>query len=183
MEEIWKDVVGYEGLYEVSSLGQVRSLCYLHTGQTKVLKPAKYRRGYLRVVLCKNGKRKPSLVHRLVAEAFIPNPSNLPQVNHKDEVKTNNLVFLDENGIVVPEKSNLEWCDCHYNNNFGTRNERAAKALSRPVLQYDKFGNLVKKWPSVAEVSRRFGWAHQNISKCCLGKRKSAYGFVWRYVQ
>lgn len=114
MIEEWRPVVGYEGLYEVSSYGRVRSLdryCYrLQKG--KVLSPAKDRYGYLTVTLNCNGKSKTIKIHRLVAQAFLPNPDNLPQVNHKDENKINNIVY------------NLEWCDAKYNNNFGTRQER-----------------------------------------------------------
>ena len=119
-EEIWRPVVGYEGLYEVSSYGRVRSLdryvkCdyesyRLHKG--KVLSPAKDRYGYLYVVLSCNGKHKTITVHRLVAQAFIPNPDDLPIINHKDEDKLNNCV------------ENLEWCTAKYNMNYGTRNIR-----------------------------------------------------------
>ena len=118
-EEIWRPIVGYEGLYEVSSYGRVRSLdryvkgksYRLHKG--KVLSPGKNSRGYLSAVLSYNGKHKAITVHRLVAEAFLPNPDNLPEVNHKDEDKTNNRV------------ENLEWCNHKYNMNYGTRNIRA----------------------------------------------------------
>ena len=118
MSEEWRSVVGYEGLYEVSNTGQVRSLdryvkgksYRLHKG--KVLSPGKNSRGYLSAVLSYNGKHKAITVHRLVAEAFLPNPDNLPEINHKDEDKTNNSV------------DNLEWCDRSYNNNYGTRKDK-----------------------------------------------------------
>ena len=120
MIEEWRPVVGYEGLYEVSNTGRVRSLDMyvksrygnyrLHKG--KVLSPAKDKNGYLKVNLCYNGKDKIIRVHRLVTEAFIPNPDNLPEVNHKDEDKTNNRV------------ENLEWCDRSYNINYGTRKDK-----------------------------------------------------------
>ena len=114
IEEIWRPIEGYEGLYEVSNLGRVRSLdrffYRLHKG--KVLSPTKDRYGYLTVTLNYNGKSKTIKIHRLVAQAFLPNPDNLPQVNHKDEVKSNNCV------------DNLEWCSAKYNVNFGTRQER-----------------------------------------------------------
>lgn len=119
-EEIWRPVVGYEGLYEVSSYGRVRSVdryvkaCYekyrLHKG--KILSPGKDKDGYLFVVLSCNGKHKTITIHRLVSQAFIPNPDDLPIINHKDEVKTNNSV------------DNLEWCTAKYNANYGTRNIR-----------------------------------------------------------
>ena len=114
MIEEWRPVVGYEGLYEVSSYGRVRSLdrFYYRLHKGKVLSPTKDRYGYLTVTLNCNGKSKTIKIHRLVAQAFIENPDNLPQVNHKDEVKSNNCV------------DNLEWCSAKYNNNFGTRQER-----------------------------------------------------------
>ena len=120
MTEEWRPIVGYEGLYEVSNTGQVKSFdryvkysngrIHLHKG--KVLSPIKDRDGYLQVNLCYSGRINSIKVHRLVAQAFIPNPDNLPQVNHKDENKTNNCV------------ENLEWCDSKYNNNYGTRKDK-----------------------------------------------------------
>lgn len=110
--EIWRDIKDYEGLYQVSNLGRVKSLKY---GKEKILKGYKYRGGYLRVDLYKERKVKHFPIHRLVASAFINNPNNLPQVNHKDEDKTNNCA------------ENLEYCDSSYNTNFGTRNERIAE--------------------------------------------------------
>ena len=114
MIEEWRPVVRYEGLYEVSNTGQVRSLdrFYYRLHKGKVLSPTKDRYGYLTVTLNCNGKSKTIKIHRLVAQAFLPNPDNLPQVNHKDEDKTNNNV------------TNLEWCTAKYNVNFGTRQER-----------------------------------------------------------
>ena len=164
MEEIWKDVVGYEGLYEVSNLGRVRR-------DGKILKPTKIKNGYLYVGLHKNGIQKTVRVHRLVASAFIPNPQNLPCVNHKDEDKTNNAV------------DNLEWCTSQYNANYGTRNERVAEKLSKPILQYDLNGNFIREWPSASKVEEETGISNGNISMCCLGRYgfKTAGGFVWRY--
>lgn len=192
MVEIWKDVVGYEGLYEVSNFGRVRSRVNNHEvlrTEPKMLKLVKNNNGYIRISLCKEGKKVSKAVHRMVAEAFLENPSNLPQVNHKDEDRTNNFIFFDENGTVVPEKSNLEWCDAKHNINWGTRTEKNAMArlnhpkMSKKVYQFDLEGNLVKTWPSTYEVERQTGWAEQNISACCLGKYKTAHGFVWRYSE
>lgn len=170
-EEIWRDIEGYEGLYQVSDKGRVRSLKY---GKEHILKPERTHNGYLRVNLCKNEKQKHFLVHRLVALTFITNPNNLPDVNHKDENKENNRV------------ENLEWCDCKYNINYGTRTQRIAEKntngkLSKPVLQYTLDGKFVKKWKSVIDVQRNLGYSCGNISSCCLGKRKSANGFIWKY--
>ena len=169
--EHWKAIDGYEGLYEVSDIGRVKSLNYNHTGKEKILKPGKNIYGYLHVVLCKDGQKKLSLVHRLVSEAFIPNPNNLKTVNHKDEVKTNNTV------------SNLEWMSMRDNNNYGTRNKRAAESLSKQVQMFDKStGELLATFPSTHEAARVTGINQGDISSCCLGKLKSSGGYVWRYI-
>ena len=117
MEE-WKYIEGYEGLYQVSNYGRVRSLFYRKKNQVQLLKLRKVTKGYLQVALWKNRKRKDFMVHKLVAEAFIPNPNNYPQINHKDEDKTNNCV------------ENLEWCTNEYNHNYGTRNIRAGGGIN-----------------------------------------------------
>ena len=161
-EEIWCPIKGFEGLYEVSDQGRVKSIGY---GDDRILKPQRIKTGYLLVGLRKNREQKWYLVHRLVAQAFIPNPDNLPQVNHKDENKDNNFVH------------NLEWCDRKYNCNYGTRNQR----ISKPVLQFTKDGELVKDWKSTNDVERNLNCSHSSISECCLGKRKTAYGFIWKY--
>ena len=183
MNENWKPVKGFEEFYEVSSLGRVRSLCFLgyRRKAPKILKPCKDRGGYLMVNLCKNGKLITKKVHRLVAEAFLPNPLNLPQINHRNELKDDNRL------------ENLEWCTAKYNANFGTRNERVAKAMkgkhvnrpdqSKRVLQFDLEGNLVRTWPSLMEVSRQTGWSCGGISMACLGEHKTAYHYIWRYAQ
>ena len=160
MNESWVDVVGYEGLYEVSDLGRVKNI---KTG--RILKPWNISTGYLLVSLCKNGIVRKALIHRLVATAFLPNPQNLPEVNHRDENKSNNAV------------ENLEWCTHDYNMNYGTIYER----LSKPVLQFNLQGNLIKEWPSVSKVEEEMGITH--ISDCCLGRYgyKTAKGFIWRY--
>ena len=163
--EEFRDIPGYEGMYEVSNLGRVRR-------DGKILKPLKDS-GYLQVHLSKNGIAKKVLIHRLVALAFLPNPQNLPCINHKDEDKTNNYV------------NNLEWCTYEYNSNYGTRNERAGEKISekksKPVLQYDKTGNFIREWPSMIKVEEELGINQSNISQCCLGNRNSAGGFIWKY--
>ena len=155
--------------YEVRPNGEVVNV---KTG--KILKPRKRNDGYLTVHLCKNGRYKHFYIHRSVAEAFIPNPENLPCVNHRDEDKTNNTV------------ENLEWCFYEYNDNYGTRNERVSKSLtngktSKPILQLRMDGSLVRIWPSTIEVQRQLGYSQGNISNCCNGRYKQSYGFKWCY--
>ena len=172
MEEIWKDIEGYEGLYQVSNMGNVRSLNYHLTGKTQILRPRFNGRGYLRVILCKDRKGKGHSVHRLVAATFLPNPDGLPQVDHIDEDKTNNRV------------ENLEWCDCAHNINHGTHNERIASArLNNPrISKRVRCVETGKVYPSQSEVARQTGIAKSNISAACRGKYKTAGGFHWEYV-
>ena len=166
-EEIWCPIKGFEGLYEVSDQGRVKSIGY---GKERILSPGKLQTtGYLQVVLCKNGEKKNLLVHRLVAQTFIPNPQNMPQVNHIDENPSNNKV------------ENLEWCDAKYNNNYGTHNQRMVEKKSKPVLQYTKSGEFVKEWKSASDVQINLNYNQSNISKCCTGKCKSAYNFIWKF--
>ena len=175
---IWKNIKNYEGLYQVSDDGQVKSLKNNKSKKEKILKPSKTRGGYLRVVLCKEGKTKAYLVHRLVADAFISNPDNLPQINHKDENKTNNIV------------SNLEYCTSKYNINFGSRTKKAVKKTtgvlntksSKIVKQFDLQGNLIEEYPSISEVERKFGYSQGNISSVCSGRHKTAYNFRWEFA-
>lgn len=179
MEE-WRAVKGYEGLYEVSNTGKVRSL-YRYK---KELKPMKARNGYLRVDLFNDKGRKQFSIHRLVATAFIENPGNLPQVNHKDENKENNHV------------DNLEWCSQQANNTHGTRLRRMVahtdysnrvshpnqiKAVSISIDQFSKDGKYIRTWRSATE----FCIANNKTSiapirRCCQGERKTAYGYVFR---
>jgi hypothetical protein len=180
MVEEWKDIKDYEGLYQVSNLGRVKSLNYRKTGKEGILNGIEDGRGYLYVHLCNDDGVKKKKIHRLVAEAFIPNPENKPEVNHKDEDKTNNFVFLNEDGSVDKEKSNLEWCDRKYNNNYGTRNERSAKAMSKPVLQFSLSGHFIREWPSTAECGRN-GFHQGNVWSCCNGKKPQYKGFLWQY--
>lgn len=172
-KEIWKPVAGYEGLYEVSSEGNVRSLkSGRWRNRRKILTPRKIDNGYHLVALCKDGAGKQMYVHRLVAQAFIPNPNNLETVNHKDEVKTNNNV------------SNLEWMTQKDNINYGSHNRRVAEAKSKPVQMLDKAtGEMLATFPSMTEARRVTGIAQSSIYKCCRGKLKSAGGFRWQYAR
>lgn len=160
MQEIWKDIKGYEGKYQVSNYGNVKSLNYRNTGKERLLKPILQTDGYLCVGLCK--PLKMYLIHRLVAKEFIPNPDNLPCVNHKDENKHNNHVY------------NLEWCTNVYNLNYGTCRERMReKQLNNPktskkVYQYTLSGEFVREWKSTKECGRN-GFNQCNIVSCCKG--------------
>ena len=174
--ETWRAIAGYEGLYEVSDLGRIKSLGNNKFRKEKILKPGKNNWGYLQVCLCKDCHTKRLLVHRLVAEAFIPNPNNLETINHKDEDKTNNVA------------SNLEWMSIKDNINYGTHNKRVSEArlnhpaFSKKVQMFDKkTGELLATFPSTNEAGRVTGIANQSISKCCNGKYKSAGGYIWGY--
>ena len=156
--EIWKEIAGYEGLYWVSNLGRVKTMKFW---KEKILKPLKTTRGYLQVCLCKDCHTKRLLVHRLVAEAFIPNPNNLETVNHKDEVKTNNVA------------SNLEWM---------SRGDNKRYSANKSAKMFDKqTGELLATFPSTREAERVTGINQSSISKCCNGKLKSECGYIWRY--
>ena len=172
--EIWRNISENPN-YQVSNMGMVKSLNYNRTGKEKVLKLCKNSDGYLSVNLCKDGKAKNIKVHRLVAEAFIENPLNLPQVNHINECKTDNRV------------ENLEWCDNRYNINFGTRIERVTKSISKANTNNPKLSKKVLCvetgliYQSTRDIERQFGFNHSHICACCNGKHKSAYKFQWKW--
>lgn len=177
MKELFKEVVGYEGKYAVSNLGNVMSLNYLNTKKSKLLTPIKHHGGYLIVHL---GENKIKMIHTLVAEAFIPNPEGKRFVNHIDGNKHNNSV------------SNLEWVTSKENMNHairtGLRNPHfnnaafgSDNANSVHVLQYTKDGKLVKKWDCISDAARHFNCNPSTISNCMSGKLKTAHGFVWRH--
>lgn len=188
VKEEWRPVVGFEGLYEVSNLGRVKSVQRIAYGSyRKRVVPERImalhyaRGGYLRTSLHKDGEMRTFAIHRLVAEAFIPNPENLPQVNHKNEVKDDNRA------------SNLEWCSLDYNVHYGTGIERRSKTqvngpCAVPVLQIDPSTmEIIKEWPSMAEAERN-GFSHGCVSNCCknryLREGNNVYhGFIWRYKE
>ena len=176
-KEEWKAIQGYEGIYEVSNFGKVRSLPRYKRGnfdskvfiEGKTIKQVKNNRGYYIVQLSKNNKVKNFSVHRLVAEAFIPNPNNFPQVNHKDEDKSNNRV------------SNLEWMTLKRNINYGTRNKRMALTKGKNVKAFDDDGNFIMWFCSMAVAEKITGIS--DISRCTLGKTEHAGGYVWKIVK
>lgn len=165
--EIWKDVVGFEGLYKVSDKGNVYSVERKDTLGRKwgglTLKPAYDKDGYITVSLCKNGIRKSKTIHRLVAQTFIPNPNNYLEINHKDENKTNNHV------------ENLEWCTRKYNNNHGKRTEKAIQKISKKVKAVNVKTGEVLTFNSVREAGRK-GYSKGSVSSACRGIHKSNNG-------
>ena len=178
MTEIWKDIEGYEGLYQVSNCGRVKRLAGVVKGNWKqgerrqeerVLKPLHCRLDYQAVSLSKDGKMTHYLIHRLVAQAFIPNPLNLPEVNHKDEKPSNNCV------------DNLEWCDHIYNNNYGTKVDRQRMKISKPISQFTIDGDFIRNWASATEAANELGYDRSTISSVCKGEYKQAYGYKWSY--
>lgn len=195
MEEIWKPVVGYEGLYEVSHMSSVRSL-----RSNVILKHMEIKSNPLKyevVALYKNGKYKRFLVHRLVALAFNPNPGNKPFVDHIDGDVHNNRA------------DNLRWCTAKENRNNPITSERCAKArrgykfsddykkrmseslkgkytgskhwLSKKVIQFSKDGEFIKVWDSAKDIERKLGYRGNNICDACNGKYAYAYGYIWKY--
>lgn len=171
--EIWKDIQGYEGKYQISNLGRVKSLGNSKTKKEKILAQTTDSFGYCKVGLYKDGKKKTVKVHRLVADAFIENKNSLPIINHKDENPSNN------------EATNLEWCDHTYNNNYGTRNERMSQSninnpkRSKPILCVETDTRYV----SVHEASRKLNINYGNLCRALKYKEKTCGGYHWDYIE
>ncbi len=183
MEEIWKDIHGYEGLYQVSNLGNVRSLHYRAKSKGSKIQNLKQqinKGGYLKVTLLKNGKAKNFFVHRLVACEFIPNPNNKPQINHLDGNKSNNTI------------NNLEWATNSENQTHAILSGLKEKntigqmgyknVYSKPIIQYDLSGNFVNLWYSIADAARSLNGAPAPIVHCAKGRIKRCYNSIWRYL-
>lgn len=177
MEEIWKDIPGYEGLYQVSNKGSVRSLNWGNHGFVRNLYLKKQNRGYRHVELAKNGTKKSFTVHRLVATAFIPNPNNYKTINHIDEDKTNNSV------------ENLEWCTMSQNmrHTIGLHRDKyrvmgEAFNQKEKVVQISQDGAILRVWDNLVSIRHANGWSDWSIGECCRGKRKTAYGYIWRFA-
>ena len=176
MKEIWKPIAGYEGVYEVSNLGKVKSLkrkvirsgksMFVHGG---ILKPNIINGGYEQIKLFKSGKAKMFLVHRLVAETFLPNPKKLPQVNHIDGNKLNNKL------------ENIEWCTAK-ENMVHSVTHRIRRDI-KPVDMLSEDGEYIKTFNSIKEAARESGVSHNHISRCCreIYGCKSAGGYCWRF--
>lgn len=182
MEEIWKDIPGYEGLYQASNLGKIKSMPRkgTHSQEEYILKEKKRRKGYHEIALTKECKTKHYFVHRLIAMTFIPNPLNLPQIDHIDDNKSNNCV------------NNLQWITNADNMakawRTGARTiEKTYKRgkdnkISKSVMQYDLEGNFIKQWYCIKDIERELKFHSGNICCCCRHKRPTAYGFKWEYA-
>lgn len=186
--ERWKDIIGYEGLYQISDWGRIKSLYRkvdkTHVYNTRILKPCKDKDGYLFVYLCKNGKQKYIRIHQLVGKYFVPNPDNKPIFDHIKPVTK-------------------EYCNNHYTNlqpitysdnikraydlgrkvvknnpKRGTDNPRAKR-----IIQFDLNMNKIKEWDYIGQITKHLGYLHGNIIACCKGRYKQAYGYIWRYYE
>lgn len=165
-KEIWKDIEGFEGKYQISSIGRVKSLKY---GKEKILKGGKDKDGYLFVNLYKDKKRKKIFIHRLVAQAFIPNPENKPEIDHINTIRTDNRV------------ENLRWVTSSENKNNPITIEKYKNCSSIPVLQFTLDGKFIRKWDSATQAERELGFISSNISMCCSGRRKKTGNYKWHY--
>ena len=179
--EIWKNIKDYPN-YMVSNLGRIKSLNYKRTGKEQILKQIKNSNGYLRVALSKNGNIKKYQIHRLVAEAFLPNPENKPCIDHincnRSDNRVENLRWVTQkennNNPLTIDKLNK---NAHLKNKFG-----AEHPLSKPIIQFTKNGEFIRKWDSIRDVERELGINQGNISNCCKGKLKLTGGYIWSYA-
>ena len=181
--EIWKDIKGYEGLYQVSNKGHVKSLGNNKTRKEKILSLKPESHGYVKVKLCKNNKREHKYVHRLVAEAFLPNPDNLPVVNHKID----DFEHRSDNRV-----ENLEWCTVEYNNNYGAHNEKLSKSLKgkkhkKPKLERKilciETGEIFDTSQDVIDMMFNGKGYSSHIRANICGQRKSAYKYHFKYIE
>lgn len=175
MEEIWKDIEGYEGFYQVSNMGRVRSIeRRLNDGRIyggRILEQKQVRNGYMQVHVSKDNKGKYLSVHRLVARAFVSGFVEGADVNHKDEDKTNNRA------------DNLEWCSHSYNSQYGHRNDTMVEQRSLEVVMMSEDGSTIREFPSLREAARASGVSAAHICQVCKGERKRAGGYRWKYKE
>lgn len=179
MDEVWKDIDGYEGLYQVSNLGNVRSLNWGNRGCIKNLYLKPHIKGYLQVELHKNAKRKMFTVHRLVALHFVDGYAANKVVNHKNENKHDNRA------------DNLEWCTTSQNIRYSmelhpTNNRKRLKGKAflceEPIVQMTADNHFIRVWKSAISIKSELGYNDWSIKECCKGKRHTAYGYKWRYA-
>lgn len=189
MEEVWKDIPGYEGFYQVSNLGRVRShdSLMVHRSGKKYIRKGKILKykdnhGYLRVGLGGKNNQKWYFVHRLVYEAFIGHIPEGMQVNHIDENKKNNFIWVNPDGSVDIEKSNLNLMTPKENTNYGTGPQRSIRKRKVPVTQILSDGTEFFSYFSAADAEAELGIWNSNIIKCCNGRRKAAGGYMWKYA-
>lgn len=181
MKEVWKDVFEFDGEYQASNTGKIKSLKW---GKERILKTNYDTRGYPQIQLYKNGKWKNFKVHKLVALLFLPNPDNKPQVNHKFGDKTQNIVDLDN---LYGDTTTLEWATNSENmeHAYKTGLHKRSRGKNNPhvkaILQYDKQGNLIKIWDCMKDIERELHIQSSNICKCCKQKLPTAGGYIWRY--
>lgn len=169
IKEEWRDIHGYEGKYQVSNMGRIRTLSpknRVRNSKNGIITTSLDNCGYKNVTL----SGKTYKVHRLVAIAFIENIHQYPCINHKDENKENNRV------------DNLEWCSYKYNCNYGTRNLRISQNGGRKIVQMDMEGNDIQIWNSIAQAARFFGVKRTTICGCCAGRQHTSCGYKWRYA-
>lgn len=177
--EIWKQIEGYDN-YMVSNLGRVKSLKF---GKEKVLKYGKDSGGYLTICLCKDGKVKRFLIHRLIAKTFLPNPDNKPCIDHintnRSDNRVNNLRWAtykdNSNNPITKEKMSVN------NGNLGKFGK--LNPNHKPILQFDLNGNFIRRWESAMDIERELNISHSQIAACCRGKIKTSYGYKWGYVE
>lgn len=184
--EIWKPIKGYEGIYEVSNLGRIKSLNYNRSGKEKILKPALSHNGYLIVTLSKNGKTKRFRVNRLVVETFIPDKSNFKLMPDEDRnnIDLDNLKVnhIDEN-IKNNNIENLEWCTAKYNANYGERNFKIVKHIKKSIYQYDLNNKFINEYESITQASKETHIPISSISACCVGQRKKTNGYIFKFKE
>lgn len=191
MEEIWKDIPDYEGFYEASSLGHIRSKDRKLGNRTylgKIIKPQDNGHGYYHITLAVHKKHTQFYVHRLIAMTFLPNPNKLPEVNHKDENPANNCV------------DNLEWCTSKYNSNYGNHGKHVSEGskksnrkhlacikngmrTAKPVAQMTLDGTVIKVWPSMGQAAKQGIFNRCNIRECCIGNNYQHKGFRWKFIK
>lgn len=165
MKEVWKNIKNYEGYYQVSNYGNIKNV---RTG--RILKHFIQGCNYYYVILSINNKQKHKYIHRLVAEAFIPNPNNYKYINHKDENKLNNNI------------ENLEWCTQKYNCNYGNGIEKGHINQRKKINQYDLQGNFIKQWDSALQIRKHLNISDTHVGDCCKGITKSFKNYIWKYV-
>lgn len=173
LQEIWVDIKGYEGLYQISNKGRVKAPAkksgFLRRKE-KILSGFVKDNDYLCIDLHKDNKCKKFYIHRLVALHFLDNPENYPCINHKDYNKKNNCV------------ENLEWCSYKYNNDYSNCNAKSAILKRIKIIQFDKKLNFIKFWNSATDAAKTLNISNSSITACCRNRVKSAYGYIWKYA-